>query len=73
MLKPDGLTLLTLGARDSAYGREEDWLGAPMAWSMFAPEEYRNMLQSSGFRILLEDFEGQPEDGEHHFWVLAGK
>ena len=73
LLKPGGLVLLTLGTRDSAYGEETDWLGAPMAWSMFTPEAYKKMLAASGFDLINEAFEGQPEDGEHHFWVLAGR
>lgn len=73
LLKDGGLALFTLGARDSAYGEEEDWLGAPMAWSMYAPEEYRKLLDRTGFHVIKEGFEGEPGADEHHFWVLAGR
>jgi SAM-dependent methyltransferase len=72
-LKPGGLLLATLGHSDEEYGEEADWLGAPMAWSSFAPETYRRMLEELDFAILSGDYDGAPGDAEYHYWLLAEK
>ena len=70
-LRRGGVALLTLGASDSEYGEEEDWLGGRMAWSSFAPEVYEGILTDCGLRILRSQYEGSPGDDEYHWWVLA--
>lgn len=72
-LKYGGVILLTLGASDSEYQEESDWLGAPMGWSSFAPKEYEKILTRIGFHILKTNFEGKPGDEEYHFWLLGEK
>jgi cyclopropane fatty-acyl-phospholipid synthase-like methyltransferase len=72
-LKPQGVLLVTLGTSDMEYGEETDWVGAPMVWSSYAPEVYRQMLVKQGFRLRISDFEGAPGDEEYHFWLLAQK
>jgi ubiquinone/menaquinone biosynthesis C-methylase UbiE len=72
-LKKEGIILVTLGTSGSEYGIEEDWLGAPMAWSSYHPEKATEIISESGFRILKTFFEGDPGDDEYHFWVLAMK
>ena len=72
-LAPGGVILVTLGARDDAYGEEADWAGAPMAWSSYAPDVYRQMLPGIGFTLREEAFEGAPGDEEYHYWLLAQK
>jgi len=72
MLRDHGVILLTLGTRDSE-GTEEDWTGAPMAWSNYAPATYSTMLSRAGFTIAESEYEGQPGDDEHHWWVLVKK
>lgn len=74
LLKDNGIILLTLGTSDYEYGEERDWCGAPvMAWSMYDPDRYKDMITSTGFAILDSSFEGKPSDDEYHFWLLAQK
>ena len=70
-LRPGGLFLVTLGTRNSAHGVEENWFGAPMAWSTFDPATYEKMLLDAAFDIVDARFEGALGDDEYHFWVLA--
>ena len=70
-LRPRGVVLMTLGTTDTEYGEDAEWCGAPMAWSSYPPEVYRQMLTETGFVIRVADFEGAPGDSEHHFWLLA--
>src|SRR5215469_15472652 len=73
LLKPNGLLLATLGTSDLAYGEEASWAGARMAWSSHDAETYKRLLTGARFDIIESAFEGQPGDGEYHFWVLARK
>ena len=73
LLAEKGLILVTLGTSASEYGEEADWCGAPMAWSTYEPEAYKQMLDETGFQIMEEKFEGKPGDEEFHYWVLAQK
>jgi len=73
-LKDSGIMLVTLGTSDYKYGEEQDWCGAPvMAWSMYDPDRYKEMITKTGFAILDYSFEGKPTDDEYHFWLLAQK
>ena len=51
LLKQDGIILVTLGTSGSEYGEEQDWCGAPMAWSTYEPEEYKKIMTDLGFKI----------------------
>jgi SAM-dependent methyltransferase len=72
-LKKEGIVLLSLGSSGSEYGEEEDWFGAPMAWSSYDPDTSMELIKESGFNILDSFFEGEPGDDEYHFWVIAKK
>lgn len=73
LLKAGGLILVTLGTFGSEYGEEQDWCGAPMAWSTYEPEEYKKIITNAGFKIVEEKYEGKLGDEEFHYWVLAKK
>jgi SAM-dependent methyltransferase len=70
-LKEAGLFLATFGTVESAYGEDENWAGAKMAWSSYDPATYGRLLTDTGFEIVESRFEGRPGDREHHWWVLA--
>ncbi|MEX0877556.1 MAG: class I SAM-dependent methyltransferase [Candidatus Spechtbacterales bacterium] len=73
LLKESGVILITLGTSGSEYGEEQDWCGAPMAWSTYEPEEYKKIITNAGFKIVEEKYEGQSGDEEFHYWVIAKK
>lgn len=74
LLKHNGIMLVTLGTSDYEYGEEQGWCGAPvMAWSMYGPDTYEEMITNIGFTILESRSEGKPTDDEYHFWMLAQK
>jgi ubiquinone/menaquinone biosynthesis C-methylase UbiE len=72
-LKPNGMFLTNFSATAFEYGEDENWTGAKMAWSSYAPETYRRHLLEAGFDIVESQFEGAPGDQEYHWWVLARK
>ncbi len=72
-LKPGGKILITLGTSDMECDEEADWLGAPMMWSSYLPEEYLRILERTGFSVRKSGYEGAPGDEEYHFWLLAEK
>ena len=71
-ISSNGVLLCTLAAQEVEQDAP-DWLGAPMAWSSYAPEFYVSSLEKLGFYIAKSDFEGRPGDEEHHFWLIAQK
>lgn len=73
LLKAPGVFLATLGTSDSDYAEQEDWAGAPMAWSTYEPDAYAGLITESGFSIVETRLEGKPGDDEYHFWMLAQK
>lgn len=73
LLKKDGLLLVTLGSCGVRRAMDKNWCGALMVWSSYFSHTYRRMLRESGFSMLHEEFEGNPGDAEHHYWVLAQK
>lgn len=72
LLEGGGVILMTLGTSNTD-GLEENWAGAPMAWSNFDPATYKAMIAQAGFEITESEYEGQPGDDEYHWWVLAKK
>jgi SAM-dependent methyltransferase len=72
-LKPGGWILLTLGTGDMECDEEVNWLGAPMLWSSYPPEENLRILEKAGFAVRKSGYEGAPGDEEYHFWLLAEK
>lgn len=73
MLKPNGLTLLCLGAENLLDDIEEDFHGQRMYWSHFDADTYETMLKEVGFNILSTKIvPDETYDGKHLF-VLAQK
>lgn len=74
MLKPDGFTLLCLGAEHLIDEVEENYLGARMYWSHYDMETYLKMLNDCGFSIIWSKrvADGTCE-GAGHLFVLAQK
>jgi len=72
LLNKNGLILTTLGTGDSDCA-EEEWCGAPMAWSNHSPKVYKGILKKTGFKIVKDEFEGKPGDEEYHWWLMAQK
>jgi len=70
MLKKDGMILITLGIDSMKLDIENDFAGAPMAWSSYTVEKNKNIVRDSGFEILMavEDYRV-----ERHLWILAMK
>jgi cyclopropane fatty-acyl-phospholipid synthase-like methyltransferase len=65
-IAPDGLLLFTSGPRDGeAVG---DLYGNPLFHASLGPDEYRSLLQGSGFRVLRYQAE-DPECGGHSVWL----
>lgn len=75
VLKSSGHILVTMGARDTEQGLQEDWFGAPMYWSSFGPEKSLETIRDASFEILSSkvvshaDIEGEGE--ETHLFILA--
>ena len=61
---------LGTGGGDSV---EEDWCGALMAWSNYGPPRYKTMIAQANLEIVESEYEGQPGDKEHHWWVIVKK
>lgn len=76
-LRPGGLLLVTVAAKDDGPGYTEDgFFGQTMYWSNFGPERYRRLLAETGFRIEREGvvgggFAGAEADEETHPILLA--
>ncbi|MBA2384785.1 MAG: methyltransferase domain-containing protein [Actinobacteria bacterium] len=71
-LHAGGYLLFTVEARE-AHDVVGDWLGRPMFFSQFGPEETLELVRKAGFDVLRADVEGQLEGGREieYLWVLA--
>jgi SAM-dependent methyltransferase len=69
-LRPGGLFLASLGASDVVDWRGE-WLGVPMYFSSFEPDENRKLL--SAFELLDDELVTitEPEGSVTFHWILA--
>ena len=67
ILRPGAPLLVSLGS--SEWEGTENFCGANMYWSHYAPEKSLSLLTASGFRICRSEARGTK--GEVHFWVLA--
>ncbi|HZC05591.1 MAG TPA: methyltransferase domain-containing protein [Ktedonobacterales bacterium] len=74
-LRPDGLLVAAMGARDNPGEVEDDWLGAPMFFSHWDTATNRRLVEESGLRILSAREETADEDGAPitFLWVVAEK
>ena len=71
-LRPDGLLLVTLTARDSPDWTG-DWLDQPMYFSGYDSATNLRLLSEAGFEVLLEEVVEitEPEGPAPFLWVLA--
>lgn len=74
-LRPGGVLVATMGARDNPSDIAEDWLGAPMYWSQWDATTNRRLIEAAGLRILSAREETADEDGAliTFLWVVAEK
>jgi SAM-dependent methyltransferase len=73
-LRPGGLLVASLGARDLPVGTDPNWLGSgPMSWSFFDAETNLRLLTEAGLAMEEAKVLGQSEDGEpvEFLWVVA--
>jgi SAM-dependent methyltransferase len=73
-LRSGGWLLATLGTGGSEDVVEEDWLGAPMFFASFEPEENRRLLDEAGFELIRDRVIANEEPGHgpvSFMWVLA--
>jgi cyclopropane fatty-acyl-phospholipid synthase-like methyltransferase len=73
-LRPGGLLLISMEAGE-AEGMVGEWLGVPMYFSCFGPEETVEMIREAGFEIVETAIEPQVEQGVEipYHWVLGRK
>jgi cyclopropane fatty-acyl-phospholipid synthase-like methyltransferase len=74
-LRPSGLVLLTMGT-SGTVGIDPDWLGAPMYFSSWPPDENSALLRAAGFELLDDRVITHQESGHgdvSFMWVLARK
>lgn len=69
-LKPGGVCLLSLGAKDNPEEFQSDWHGAPMRWSHFDADTNLTLLKDAGFELRWHEVEDL--GGEQHLFVVAG-
>lgn len=74
-LRPGGLLVASMGAKQSAGDVEEEWLGAPMYFSHFDAETNRRFVEQAGLQVVTASVEVAEEDGEGvpFLWVVARK
>jgi SAM-dependent methyltransferase len=70
LLNKNGYILITLGAEEMKCDVNQDFVGAPMAWSSYSVEKNKQLVQEAGFDIIMavEDYRT-----ERHLWILAKK
>lgn len=71
-LRPEGLFLATLGARDAPDWTGE-WLGVTMFFSAYDADTNRRLLRASGFELLVDEVAvtREPEADVAFLWVIA--
>jgi SAM-dependent methyltransferase len=74
-LRPGGLLVAAMGARDNPGEVEADWLGAPMYFSHWDAATNRRLVEQAGLRILSAREETADEDGAPvtFLWIVAEK
>jgi SAM-dependent methyltransferase len=73
VLRPGGLAVLTMGARDNPDDVEQDWLGAPMFFSHYDGETNTRLVREAGFDVVSLEDETEEEYGVPvaFRWVVA--
>lgn len=74
-LRPGGILVVALGARDTPAGYEPDWLGAPMYWSGYDAATGEGTVAGAGLRIEQAVVETADEDGQpvSFLWIVGRK
>jgi ubiquinone/menaquinone biosynthesis C-methylase UbiE len=72
-LRPGGVLIATMSAKDGGEGAEPDWLGVPMYWSNWNAETNCRLVTQAGFEIVRAVTEETFEDGEPvpFLWIVA--
>lgn len=72
-LRPEGLFVGCLMARDTPADISDDWLGVPMYWSGYDSERNRTILREAGLTLHSAVEERVDEAGEPvtFLWVIA--
>jgi ubiquinone/menaquinone biosynthesis C-methylase UbiE len=72
VLRPGGIALLCLGARDLPEDDDADsWLGTHMFWSHFDARTNLELLRAESFEVLLDRIVADPMDHGHHLFALV--
>jgi SAM-dependent methyltransferase len=73
-LRPGGLFVASMGARDSPSETEE-WIGVPMFWSTFDADTNLAMIGDAGLEVVRSEILLNFEDGREvrFLWVVAQK
>ncbi|HUD44090.1 MAG TPA: class I SAM-dependent methyltransferase [Patescibacteria group bacterium] len=69
-LKTNGLLLITMGSSEWE-GKEDNFFGGEMSWSHYGKEKNRQLVEETGFKILLDEIDDS--GGEKHQMILAKK
>lgn len=74
MLNTGGVALLCLGAENLIDDIDENFLGAPMYWSHYDSQTYREMLKEIGFSLVWsKNVKDATCESAGHLFVLAQK
>jgi cyclopropane fatty-acyl-phospholipid synthase-like methyltransferase len=68
LLRPGGLLLVTMGAREWE-GTEDNFHGAPMFWSHYDSRTNRRLVEQARFTIVFDEIDQQRD--ERHQVILA--
>jgi ubiquinone/menaquinone biosynthesis C-methylase UbiE len=72
VLRPGGLALLCLGARDLPEDDDAgSWLGTHMFWSHFDADTNLEMLRAEHFDVLRNEIVADPMGHGHHLFALV--
>jgi SAM-dependent methyltransferase len=74
-LRRGGHAVLTFGMSDSE-SIQDDWLGVPMFFASYTPDENRALVEKAGLEIVRDEAVTiiEPEEGEACFqWLLAAR
>ena len=73
-LRPGAPALLSFARSDEEAFVDDDWLGAPMFFSSYPPEQSRRLLAEAGFELLWDREVPQHEPGHgdvSFLWALS--
>ena len=74
-LKPGGLLVTALAANYDPGTVEPDWLGAPMYFSGYTPDDTRRFVEDAGLSVVSLQPEPIVENGRptKFLWLIARK